>query len=125
KPSSKPTARPPATPAPDGTADTPGRMRILDPVQAQVRDHRGEALILRGAPGSGKSEAAAHRLASLARETGGPHHVLTLTASPATAAWLRRRTEELIPPPYEEWWIGTWPELCERLLREHATAAGL
>lgn len=97
----------------------------LDPIQVQVREHRGEALILRGAPGSGKTEATAHRLAALSWEAGGPQYVLAVTTSPAAAIRLRERAEQLIPPPYEEFWIGTWTELCERLLREHAISAGL
>lgn len=106
-------------------ADRDGSSRRLDPVQVQVRDHRGEALILQGRPGSGKTEAAAHRLAALADEAGGPQHVLTLTVTSATAARLTERAEQLIAPPYDEFWIGTWSVLCERLLREQATAAGL
>lgn len=123
-----PKARPePGSAAPPGggqgeAATAPLR---LDSIQEQVRDHRGEALILRGAAGSGKTEAAARRLAALAAEAGGPQRVLVLTATEATASRLKQRAGELIDPPYEELWIGTWPVICERLLREQATAARL
>lgn len=124
---------PKAQPNPTGTTDKGAKQtgdrvtaRIsLDPIQEQVRDHRGEALILRGRAGSGKTEAAAQRLAALAADAGGPHRILALTTTEAAADRLRRRVEELVEPPYEELWIGTWPTICERLLREQATAARL
>ena len=43
----------------------------------------------------------------------------------ATARRLRERSEALIEGPFEELWIGSWATLGERLLREHAEAAGL
>ncbi|HVS99197.1 MAG TPA: ATP-dependent DNA helicase, partial [Solirubrobacterales bacterium] len=43
----------------------------------------------------------------------------------ATARRLRGRCEALLETPYEELWVGCWDEIGERLLREHAEAAGL
>ena len=51
--------------------------------------------------------------------------VLVLASNRPTAQRLRQRVEALLGTPYEELWIGTWGEICERLLREHSTAAGL
>ena len=38
---------------------------------------------------------------------------------------LREHCEALLDRPYEELWVGCWDEIGERLLREHAEAAGL
>ena len=43
----------------------------------------------------------------------------------ATARRLRDHCEALLDGPYEELWVGCWDEIGERLLREHAEAAGL
>ncbi len=51
--------------------------------------------------------------------------MLTIGSTRATARRLRERAEALLEGPFEELWIGSWDTLGERLLREHAEAAGL
>ncbi|MGE5283304.1 MAG: UvrD-helicase domain-containing protein, partial [Chloroflexota bacterium] len=95
----------------------------LSPPQLHAIRHRGALLLLLGEAGSGKSEALARRFAAVAAE--GPGAALLLASTRATAQRLRKRVEILFDGPYEELWIGTWEALGERLLREHAEAAGL
>jgi DNA helicase II / ATP-dependent DNA helicase PcrA len=97
--------------------ETGGRQRA-----AAYRD--GPLLVL-GAAGTGKSELLARRLADLAAAGSPPDRVLTIGARRATARRLRDRCEALLDGPYEELWVGDWDEIGERLLREHAEAAGL
>ncbi len=97
----------------------------LTPAQERAAQHDGGPLLLLGEAGTGKSEALARRLAHLAGRGIEPARILVLATSQATAEQLRRRVEALLDPPYEELWIGTWATLGERLLREHATSAGL
>jgi DNA helicase-2/ATP-dependent DNA helicase PcrA len=97
----------------------------LTPAQERAVRHRGGPLLLLGEAGTGKTELLARRLARLAGEGVNPARVLVLASSQAGAQRLRRRVEELLDPPYEELWIGTWQKLGERLLREQATSAGL
>ena len=85
---------------------------------------RGPLLVL-GAAGTGKTEVLARRLARLAAEGTGPERVLVIGSTRATARRLRERAEALLEGPFEELWIGTWETIGERLLREHAEAAGL
>src|SRR5687767_13129814 len=101
----------------------------LDAAQQRIADwapgQSGGPLIVSGPAGSGKSEALARRIAARAEAGTEPESTLVLTRTPAAALWLRQRVETLLTVPFEELWIGTYATLCERLLREHATDAGL
>src|SRR5665811_1983266 len=78
-------------------------------------------ILLSGPAGTGKTEAAARRIAAL-----GGTPVLALAANRASARRLRERVDQLrAEQPGEETWIGTWESIGERLLREQATAAGV
>ncbi|HYH58602.1 MAG TPA: ATP-dependent DNA helicase [Thermoleophilaceae bacterium] len=97
----------------------------LNDAQAQAVTHlAGPALVIGGA-GTGKSEALARRFAWLAARGESPAAVLALSPSPAGAARLRARVEELLEPPWEELHVTTLPDFCCRLLREEAHDAGL
>ena len=100
-------------------------MLALADAQEHAIRHVDGPLLLQGEAGSGKTEVLARRLARLTEQGVAPQQALLLASTPATAARLRDKVEELLDPPYEELWIGTWDGLCERLLREHSTAAGL
>ncbi|MBS1845075.1 MAG: ATP-dependent helicase, partial [Actinobacteria bacterium] len=87
--------------------------------------HRDGPLLVLGAAGTGKTEVLARRLADLAAAGTPPDRVLTIGARRATARRLRDRCEALLEGSYDELWVGDWDEIGERLLREHAEAAGL
>ncbi len=82
-------------------------------------------MLLLGEPGSGKTEVLARRFVRLAEAGAHPEEALLLASTRATAERLRQRVEALLDVPYEELWIGTWESIGERLLRDHAEAAGL
>jgi DNA helicase-2/ATP-dependent DNA helicase PcrA len=82
-------------------------------------------MLVRGRAGSGRSEALAARLVSLAADGTPPERVLVVTRSRAAAARLRARAEELLADPYGELRIATYDDTSERLLREFAVEAGL
>ncbi len=100
-------------------------MLALAEAQERAVQHGEGQLLLLGAAGTGKTEALARRLARLTTEGVSPERVLVLASNRATAQRLEQRVEALLEVSYEELWIGTWSTLCERLLREHSTAAGL
>ncbi len=100
-------------------------MLALAEAQERAVQHEGGPLLLAGAAGTGKTEALAQRFARLVGDGVAPERIVLFSAGRATAERLSARVEALLDRPYEELWIGTWPELCERLLREHAVAAGL
>jgi DNA helicase-2/ATP-dependent DNA helicase PcrA len=98
-------------------------------IEADERDravaHEGGPLLVIGAAGTGKTELLARRLARLAAAGTAPERVLVIGSTRATARRLRERSEALLDGPFEELWIGSWGTIGERLLREHAEAAGL
>ncbi len=100
-------------------------MLALAEAQERAVRHGDGPLLLLGEAGTGKTEALARRLARLAASGTEPERVLVVASTAATAQRLRERAEALIGGAYEELWIGAWGTLGERLLREHATAAGL
>ena len=100
-------------------------MLTLAEAQQRAVQHGDGPLLLLGAAGTGKTEALARRLARLAGDEVDAERVLVIAATPATARRLQGRAETLLRASYEELWIGTWPAICERLLRAHSTAAGL
>ncbi len=99
-------------------------LALAEPQTLAVSHDEGPLLVV-GAAGTGKTEVLARRLARLVAEGNGPERVLVLASTQATARRLRERAEVLLEAPYEELWIGTWESICERLLRDHSTAAGL
>ena len=87
--------------------------------------HEAGPLLIAGAPGTGKTEFLARRLAHLVGAGARPESVLMIASRQATAARLRERCEALLTGSYEELWIGSWDAIGERLLREHSEEAGL
>jgi len=88
-------------------------------------EHGAGPLLVVGAPGTGKTELLARRLAHLAADGTRPEQVLTIASSRTTAARLQGRCEALLPGSFEELWIGSWDAIGERLLREYSEEAGL
>lgn len=100
-------------------------MLALAETQERAVRHGDGPLLALGPAGTGKTEALARRLARLVGDGLPAERVLVLASNRSTAQRLRQRAEALLDGPYEELWIDTWQVLGERLLREHATAAGL
>jgi DNA helicase-2/ATP-dependent DNA helicase PcrA len=87
--------------------------------------HETGPLLIAGAPGTGKTELLARRLAHLVAAGARPESVLMIASRQATSARLRERCEALLEGSFEELWIGSWDAIGERLLREHSEEAGL
>jgi DNA helicase-2/ATP-dependent DNA helicase PcrA len=102
---------------PTAAVETGGRERAIA--------HGGGPLLVLGAAGTGKTELLARRLARLTADGVAPERVLVIGSTRATARRLREKAEALLREPFEELWIGSWDTLGERLLRDHAEAAGL
>ncbi len=99
-------------------------LALAEPQERAIR-HRSGPLLLTGDAGTGKTEVLGRRFESLVDDGTGADRILVLASTRATAQRLRERVERLLDRPLEELWIGTWQQLCERILRENSTAAGL
>jgi DNA helicase II / ATP-dependent DNA helicase PcrA len=100
-------------------------MLTLAEPQERAIGHRSGPLLLIGDAGTGKTEVLAQRFGRLVSAGTAPEAVLLLTSSRSTAQRLHERADQLLDRPLEDLWIGTWEQLCERMLREHSTAAHL
>ncbi|HWT89506.1 MAG TPA: UvrD-helicase domain-containing protein, partial [Solirubrobacterales bacterium] len=92
--------------------------------------HEDGPLLVVGAPGTGKTELLARRLARLVgpdlrRSDLRPENVLMIASRQATAARLRERCEALLQGSFEELWVGSWDAIGEGILREYPEEAGL
>ncbi|HEX5989069.1 MAG TPA: ATP-dependent DNA helicase [Solirubrobacterales bacterium] len=87
--------------------------------------HEEGPLLILGAPGTGKTELLARRLAHLVAAGTRPEGVLMLASRQATAGRLRERCEALLEGSFEELWVGSWDAIGERVLRDYPEEAGL
>ena len=90
--------------------------------QARVVAHADGPLLVGGVAGSGRTEALALRLASLADHG---ERALALTCLHSTAGDLRTRAEEMASEAFEELAVHPHRVAAVRLLREHSTEAGV
>ena len=103
----------------------PAALDGLSPAQHAAATHAGGPLLIVGGAGSGKTRTLLARFAWLVEQGEAPEAILLLARSERAADALRRQVEETIARPYEALAVTTVHDLCARLLREHALAAGV
>jgi DNA helicase-2/ATP-dependent DNA helicase PcrA len=103
----------------------PAALDGLSPAQHAAATHAGGPLLIVGGAGSGKTRTLLARFAWLVEQGEAPEAILLLARSERAADALRRQVEETIAHPYEALAVTTVHDLCARLLREHALAAGV
>ena len=102
---------------------------IIDPLNSAQRtavcSPTPTLLVLAGA-GSGKTRVLVHRIAWLIKaDNVAPQRILAVTFTNKAAKEMRTRIESLLGIPTRDLWVGTFHGLAHRLLRRHATDAGL
>ncbi len=103
----------------------PAALDGLSPAQRAAATHAGGPLLIVGGAGSGKTRTLLARFAWLVEQGETPEAILALARSERAADALRRQVEDALAHPYEALAVTTVHELCARLLREHALAAGV
>ena len=103
----------------------PAALDGLSPAQRTAAAHAGGPLLIVGGAGTGKTRTLVARFAWLVEQGEAPEAILALARSERAADALRRQVEEPIARPYEALAVTTVHDLCARLLREHALAAGI
>ncbi len=103
----------------------PAALDGLSPAQRTAAAHVGGPLLIVGGAGTGKTRTLVARFAWLVEQGEAPEAILALARSERAADALRRQVEDALHRPYEALAVTTVHELCARLLREHALAAGV
>ena len=103
----------------------PAALDGLSPAQRAAATHGGGPLLIVGGAGSGKTRTLLARFVWLVEQGEAPEAILLLARSERAADALRRQVEDAIAQPYEALAVTTVHDLCARLLREHALAAGV
>jgi DNA helicase-2/ATP-dependent DNA helicase PcrA len=93
--------------------------------QAEIASHSRGAMIVEGAPGTGKSAAIDQRLSALVEGGSDPGGVALLTSTPLAAETHRHGLERRLAGPYEQLVVETWEAFAERILRRWPIEAGL
>ncbi len=94
-------------------------------MQTEIAELTSGALVVEGAPGTGKSMALDERVSRLAAAGSDPSSVAVITSTKLSAETHLRELESLLAGPYELLVVGTWEEFAERLLRRRPVEAGL
>ena len=98
----------------------------LTGAQRDAATRSGAVLLIAGVPGSGKTELLARRVCWLAAEQGiEAHRPLVLARDAAGRRCVTSRIEDLLDRAHEDLSVLTVPELCGRLVDEHARASGV
>jgi DNA helicase-2/ATP-dependent DNA helicase PcrA len=103
----------------------PPRLDQLTAAQRRAVTHEGGPLLVLGGAGTGKTRVLVERFAWLVDQGVPAEDVLLVTGSQAAADVLRRQVEDALEPPFGELSVLTVPDLCARVLRDHAVAAGV
>ncbi len=98
----------------------------LNPAQRSAVTAPPTSMLILAGAGSGKTRVLIHRIAWLMRvEQVSPNSILAVTFTNKAAREMRGRIETLLSFPAGGMWMGTFHGLTHRLLRRHATEAGL
>jgi DNA helicase-2/ATP-dependent DNA helicase PcrA len=104
----------------------PSPLDGLTAAQREAVTHPSGPLLVLGGAGSGKTRVLARRFAWLVDEgLAEADGVLALVFSPAAAAEMRERVEDLIGASGEDLWVDTFHSFATRLLQDEALEAGL
>ena len=106
------------------TGEIDFRAELNEQQYAAVTSPPGQALVLAGA-GSGKTRTLTYRVAYLLENAVAPENILLLTFTNKAAREMLERVEHLLPGQTGGLWSGTFHSVCNRILRHHATSAGL
>lgn len=97
---------------------------LNDAQKKAVMDTQGPCLVIAG-PGSGKTRVLTYRVAYLVQaQQIPPYRIMVLTFTKKAAQEMKKRLENILESPADQFWIGTFHSLFGRILRKEAEAIG-
>lgn len=99
------------------------QIRLNEAQKEAVDTTEGPVLILAGA-GTGKTTAITARAAHILSLGIPAHQILAVTFTNKAAGEMAERIESFVPGSTAQMWLGTFHNLCARLLRRHAELLG-
>jgi DNA helicase-2/ATP-dependent DNA helicase PcrA len=103
----------------------PSPLDGLAAAQREAVTHPSGPLLVLGGAGTGKTRVLTRRFAWLVEEGTPADGVLSLVFSPAAAAEMRERVEDLTGSAGLDLWVETFHSFSTRLLQDEALEAGL
>ncbi len=103
----------------------PSPLDGLTAPQREAVTHPGGPLLVMGGAGTGKTRVLTRRFAWLVEQGAPADGVLALVFSPAAAAEMRERVEDLAGAADVDLWVETFHSFSTRLLQDEALEAGL
>lgn len=98
----------------------------LSPEQRAIVTAEDTPLLVLAGAGSGKTRVLTHRIAwLLAQGRARPGEIMAVTFTNKATREMQERIATLVGPESRRMWVGTFHALAHRLLRRHASAAGL
>ena len=97
----------------------------LNPRQREAVEHRDGPLLIIAGAGAGKTRVIAHRILHLIKTGIEPSSILAITFTNKAAQEMRSRVSNLLSDVMELPFISTFHSLGVRILRDHASRAGL
>ena len=98
-------------------------LQSLTEAQRCAVEHVDGPLLILAGPGSGKTRVVTHRIAYLLQSGISEHQILALTFTNKAVQEMQSRVSRLVPGSSVT--ISTFHRFCSRVLREHASYAGL
>ena len=99
--------------------------KLNDAQRQAVSAPLGHLRVIAGA-GSGKTRVLVHRIAWLiAVENASPYDILAVTFTNKAAGEMRARLENMLGYALSGFWVGTFHNICHRMLRAHHERVGL
>ncbi|MEM9569486.1 MAG: UvrD-helicase domain-containing protein [Bacteroidota bacterium] len=97
---------------------------LNDAQKKAVMDTQGPCLVIAG-PGSGKTRVLTYRIAYLVRaQQIPPYRIMVLTFTKKAAEEMKKRLENILGEPANQFWIGTFHSVFGKILRIEAEAIG-
>ncbi len=97
----------------------------LNPEQRAAVEHPGGPLLIFAGAGTGKTRVITYRIARLIESGVEPSQILAVTFTNKAANEMKERIAHIVGPRAKAIWMGTFHNICGRILRQRGHAIGI